>query len=562
MKMQKAGKRFFAVFAAVIFALSLVIFAAPVTTKAAANANVTAVGEATVHVNLTYQQDGNSEPTTIAGLGSGFLINDRQLMTCAHVIDIDADVIDAVKMLVPEAASKSDTQVMDRLGYSVTVSRDVTISATVERESQEVDWAILNLEQPIVGKKPVTFRTTDVSATEPVYAVGFPQESDVIQDIKTYTSEDVTITQGIVNKVTTGQNLYSGYNCDYMQTSVKLTAGNSGGPMVDEDGLVVGICEGSWGTLFQDDYFYGICTHDQITSVMTQLGIEFQSDSSPAPTETTGEIETEPVTTAAPSADKSALQRLVDANISNSKVKDAIDNAKAVLDDPSATQADVDRALTALEDAIDNAKSSTIMGMSKTLFFIILAAIIVVIAAVVIILLILLNNKKKKAAADINKGMAGPGTVPITPQRPIPPTPQAPTPQAPIPGFTPAPVTPVADAGETTVLQGAGETTVLNRSINGGTLVNAKTGEKIDINAEEFTIGRERSKVNYCIANNTTVGRVHAKIVNRGGVAYLVDLKATNGTFLNGVKCAPMVENALKNGDKVTLSDEEFTYQA
>jgi len=559
MKMQKSVKRIFAAFAAMIFAVSMVIFVAPVTTKAAANANVTAVGEATVHVNLTYQQDGSAEPTTIAGLGSGFLINDRQLMTCAHVIDVNDDVIEAVKSLVPEAESKSNTQIKDRLGYSVTVSRDVAITATVKTESQEVDWAILELSQPIVGKKPVTFRTTDVSATEQVYAVGFPQETDTIQDIKTYTSEDVTITQGIVNKITTGQNLYSGYNCEYMQTSVKLTAGNSGGPMVDEDGLVVGICEGAWGTLFQDDYFYAICAHDQITSVMTSLGIEFNTDDSPEPTspeiiETTP-AEPVPETTAAPSVDKTDLQKLVDANISNSKVKDAVDNAKAVLDDPSATQKDVDNALVALEDAIAKADSGKILGLSKTLFFIILAAVIVVIAAVVIILIIVLNNKKKRAASSASKINPGPGTVPVAPQRPIPPTP-------PVPGFTPAPVTPVTDAGETTVLQGAGETTVLNRNINGGTLVNVKTGEKIAINTEEFTIGRERSKVNYCVANNTTVGRVHAKIVNRGGTAYLVDLKATNGTFLNGVKCAPMQENVLKNGDKITLSDEEFTYQA
>jgi pSer/pThr/pTyr-binding forkhead associated (FHA) protein len=119
------------------------------------------------------------------------------------------------------------------------------------------------------------------------------------------------------------------------------------------------------------------------------------------------------------------------------------------------------------------------------------------------------------------------------------------------------------DAGETTILsQGAGETTVLSRNVNGGTLVRSSNQERIAINKEELVIGRERKRVDYCISDNTSISRMHAKLVVRNGQTYLVDMNAANGTFLNGSKAAPYQEMALKDGDKITLAAEDFTYHA
>ena len=72
---------------------------------------------------------------------------------------------------------------------------------------------------------------------------------------------------------------------------------------------------------------------------------------------------------------------------------------------------------------------------------------------------------------------------------------------------------------------------------------------------------RDRSKVTYCISDNTSISRTHAKIVHRGGKTYLVDLNATNGTLLNGVKVTG-AQVELKSGDRITLADEDFTYHA
>lgn len=124
-----------------------------------------------------------------------------------------------------------------------------------------------------------------------------------------------------------------------------------------------------------------------------------------------------------------------------------------------------------------------------------------------------------------------------------------------------APTMPTNDgAGETSVLNdGAGETTVLGgNQATGFALVRKSNNERITINKPEFTIGKERRRVDYCIANNNSVSRVHAKLKVRGGVCYISDLGSTNCTFVNGVKLSPNQEIALKKGDKVKISDEEF----
>lgn len=139
--------------------------------------------------------------------------------------------------------------------------------------SLEMDFAILQLDQSIQNVTPLAIRSSSsVQRTETVYAIGFPEESGVVQSVSTFTSDDATITQGIINKIDSGT-YFTGASVDYLQTSCKLTSGNSGGPMVDEEGNVVGICQGSTGTYESgDDYFYAIAI-DQVTAVCDALGI-------------------------------------------------------------------------------------------------------------------------------------------------------------------------------------------------------------------------------------------------------------------------------------------------
>jgi pSer/pThr/pTyr-binding forkhead associated (FHA) protein len=116
-----------------------------------------------------------------------------------------------------------------------------------------------------------------------------------------------------------------------------------------------------------------------------------------------------------------------------------------------------------------------------------------------------------------------------------------------------------AGSGETTVLNPAvGETSLLGGGQSTASLRRTSNGEKVRIDRGEFTIGKERSKVNYVIPDNGTISRQHAKITQRGGQFFVTDLRATNFTFVNDKKIAPGTEVPLSNGDRIRLADEEF----
>ena len=116
-------------------------------------------------------------------------------------------------------------------------------------------------------------------------------------------------------------------------------------------------------------------------------------------------------------------------------------------------------------------------------------------------------------------------------------------------------------AGETSVLNsGEGETTVLGNQSTGFFLVRKSNGERININKPEFIIGKERRRVDYCISDNGSISRTHAKLRIRADRCYISDLGSTNCTFVNGSKISPNQEVVLSKGDEISISDEKFEF--
>ena len=479
----------------------------------ATNEKVTAARAGVLQVNMIYSDEN---VTRVVNGGTGFLINDNTLITCHHCISLS----DAEITMLSEATGKSVAEVRNRLSYSVTVSRDVTVPATIFTESYEMDFAVLRMNTSLQGRDPLVIRqSSTVQQTEQVYAIGFPVLPAMQQAYNTYTSDDATITTGVVNKTSIGVNAYSGQNTNYIMTSCDLDNGNSGGPMVDANGYVIGISQATWssGGDLNPDFYYAIAI-DQVTEVLDVLGVQYKkAGAEPEPTEPAEEPE-EPATTAAP-----------------------------VEIEPATTAAPLTEPTTAPAPAKE--------GGNATLFIIIAAAVAVVIVVVVVVIIVVVGGNKKSSAP--------------APAQAMPPRPQggAPiqggfVPPTPVPAAPQPQTMPINDAGETTVLsQGAGETTVLSKNVNGGTLTRKRTGETVTINAEQFVVGRERKSVNYCISDNTSISRNHIRLNVRNGVTYLTDLNAANGTSVNGVKVMPRQEIALKSGDKITLADEDLEYK-
>lgn len=145
----------------------------------------------------------NATVTVRAGMGhgSGFIISKRgYVLTNYHVV-----------------GSARKVRIIFRSGLEV--------DGRVLRRHKTRDIALIELN--VGGLKPLPIRATPVKVAEPVYAIGSPLQEDMHS----------TVTKGIVSALRKDRR--SGL--PMIQADVDIAGGNSGGPLVDENGSVVGI---------------------------------------------------------------------------------------------------------------------------------------------------------------------------------------------------------------------------------------------------------------------------------------------------------------------------------
>lgn len=535
MKSKTSKRRLLSCLLALVMILSM--FAAMTVTASAAPANqkVNNAKNGVVQVQIWFN-DPETAVEEFLGYGTGFLINEDTVVTCQHVVtgfSKDFYVYWAEMTNDRHGGNRTATDIKNCLEIRISVLRDVYVKATVKKASTEMDYAILTLNDKIHNREVLAIRNSEtLKQTEDVFALGFPGDIEDLMQEHQYTASDVTITTGSVNKVgnmsfiasgidpegNTTYTEYNGVNC--VESSAHIAGGNSGGPLVDVDGNVVGINAAGDGTRNI------AVSSKQLIEVLDALGISYTDGQGGGSQVEEEDEKDDPVTT--PAA-------------------------------PVTTPSQNDQA-----DSNDTANGNEKEEEGSNIVLIAIIAGGVILVLVIVILIVALGKKKPQAAPA-----PAPAPAPYQPpQRPVAPAP-APRPVAPAPAPAPRPVAPVSSettvlsqgAGETTVLGGgAGETSVLSQNVNGGTLVRASNNERIPICSAEFVVGRERSSVDYCIGGNTNISRVHARFVVRNGSTFIVDNKAANGTFVNGVKARAGQEIELKSGDKILLADEKFEF--
>jgi len=139
---------------------------------------------------------------TKTGIGSGFVVNsDGYVLTAAHVV----------------AGEKLKVHTRDKKTYS----------ATVLRKSKKFDTALIRLESDDHNSPEACLPTASDSPAvgAGVFAIGSPGGKEL----------SFSMSRGIVS----GNRELDG--AELIQTDTAISPGNSGGPLVDEDGNVVGI---------------------------------------------------------------------------------------------------------------------------------------------------------------------------------------------------------------------------------------------------------------------------------------------------------------------------------
>ena len=109
------------------------------------------------------------------------------------------------------------------------------------------DVAVLKLAEPTDKRVPLPMRDVgeDTLGNE-VYAVGYPLAADVtVQAVTSAGKGDATVTTGSISR---------------FQTDAALSGGNSGGPLIDGDGAVIGISTA--GSKLDQNLFYAVSTSE------------------------------------------------------------------------------------------------------------------------------------------------------------------------------------------------------------------------------------------------------------------------------------------------------------
>jgi len=91
-------------------------------------------------------------------------------------------------------------------------------------------------------------------------------------------------------------------------------------------------------------------------------------------------------------------------------------------------------------------------------------------------------------------------------------------------------------------------------------LIRMSNYDRADINKPVFRMGKEKSFVDYFIANNNAVSRLHADIVTNAGNCYIRDNNSTNKTFVNGTMMEVNQDVQLFDGDTIMLANEAFEF--
>lgn len=155
------------------------------------------------------------------------------------------------------------------------------IPAEIVAVNPQRDMAVVRTGKPIPGKEPIPLRSFSSKSMvgETVYSIGFPGASDAImsataQDMLISTEEMMSWSEGkairVIDSKDTNQQAGAG---QVIQTNATINGGNSGGPLVDKAGYVVGIC--SFGAIEGENTFYAI-TANELTAYLDSIKVSYQ----------------------------------------------------------------------------------------------------------------------------------------------------------------------------------------------------------------------------------------------------------------------------------------------
>ncbi len=400
---------------------------------------------------------------------------------------------------------------------------------------EEVDYAILKADRVITERSSLpVMDTSQVYVAEDVFALGFPGTSDYFT--KGYidsTVDDITVTSGTVSKKLTAAD-----GVNYIQHDATIHGGNSGGPLLTEEGFVIGLntlgfVDASGTEIAGANYALSV---DYIIKALDKLGIEYDIIESRA-------------------------EHNAAANTPAQEEPKEAETVTAPVEPEEPEEPEEDRR-DEVEEEVDNSADK-----EKDNTLIIVIGVVLVVAIVAVAIIVVATKKKPQIIRYIHAPMqaarpqqqARPVQQPVRPvqqaqpiQQPVRPQQPSPTPgQAAAPRVTPSqaaaarysaaptPAAPTPAAAPAT----AGSATVKIRGVSG-----QFKGKEVS-SSSPIVIGRDASRCTLVFSADTAgVSSVHCEIrPAANGQAILIDRGSSFGTMVGGVRRVP-------SGQQVTVS--------
>ena len=194
---------------------------------------------------------------TNASVGSAFGVGDQGeetdvFVTNRHVVTGDTYLGEAsgVVYIIEERVTGIyillDNYAYNRTTGELDTSRSIPCTMIYQGETEADDVAVLRTAEPVPGRVALALQDSEdtLGLSDPVTAIGYPLLSDTNtnEGYLLASVDDATITDGTVARFFDSVSISAEETLGrVIQHTADINGGNSGGPLVDANGIVVGI---------------------------------------------------------------------------------------------------------------------------------------------------------------------------------------------------------------------------------------------------------------------------------------------------------------------------------
>ena len=423
----------------------------------------------------------------------------------------------------------------------IVIKRDVKAEAVVKAESKQQNYCILQVDGGLSEKDPLTLGAKESVVTgDKVYSLGFKIDADEEDDATEFSASDVKIYEGSVQD--TGANKDGLF---YIQHSARVTSGNTGGPILNENGYVVGLNDGTLAN--EDREMYYALPIDEVREVLDNYEINYESKDRILTINSYRKLLKEC---------EAAVNSREYKTKSRQQLSEVLQQAYTIENSRDVDMEAMETSAVQLNEA--KAKLEKKMTLSRKIVWV-LAVTLAALAGWLVYLLFWKRKNIEYFNAEVSKEQVATENEEEDRKEMW--------------------KEPEEDMGiektmivsEGTVVLGSSPEeykmrlkrelmTQFKRRNTKAALINVQNGTRQSIDQPEWTMGKEDK--NHCvISENRAVSRKHAKILWKKETYYIMDLGSVNGTFVNGVEVEGENQIQLHHGDKIVLANEVFEFR-